>query len=319
MLTRIRVAKVAWLNVKLTLEFIAAARAWIDEDLISALLVAGVLSANAEGIDQNPADLRRYLEPGGVPDAVRRPVNVLSVALSLGVPRETARVKIASLMERGTLVKLDKGVILGADVILSEPFMAAMALFLRAINEFITGLSAIEACGVVEGDRMATPAWSIGGVATRLVTAHVLRGIDHAQAVNPDVSLTTRYIHLALAHLTGSALRILPTIPSDGGRLSSFRPNMAPVTIAELARFTRLDDETVRRQVDRLERAGTVTQSAGGRDINLDQPAVVAKWLNFQSRTKISTRQLVWKLYLAGVIVRGPAHGLTVQTRFRNG
>ena len=317
MLTRIRTAKVAWLNVKLSLDFIAAARGWIDDDLISALLVAGVLSANSEGIDQNPADLRRFREPGGVPDEVRRPINVLSVALSLGVPRETARVKIAALLDRGILVKLDKGVILSSEVILSEPFMAAMSLFLRAIAEFVAGLSAIEACGVLEGDRMANPPWSVGGVATRLVTAHVLRGIDHAQQVNPDVNLTTRYIHLALAHLTGSALRILPTIPQDGGRLSELKPNLRPVSIAELARFTRLDDETIRRQIDRLEVTGAVTRREGGRDINLDDPALVARWLDFQSRTKISTSQLVWKLYIAGVIVRGPACTLAVKSQMR--
>lgn len=313
MLTRIRTAKVAWLNVKLTLEFIAASRVWIDEDLISALLVAGVLSANAEGIDQNPSDLRRFLEPGGVPDSVRRPVNALSVALSLGVPRETGRRKIAGLIDRGILVKLDKGVILSSDVILSEPFMAAMSLFLRAIADFVAGLSSIEACGVLDGDRMITPGWSIGGVATRLVTAHVLRGIDYAQQVNPDANLTTRYIHLSLAHLTGSTLRILPAIPRDGGRLAAWKPHLGPVTIAELSRFTRLDDETIRRQVDRLEAVGAVTRTEGGRDINFSDPNLVGRWLDFQSRTKISTSQLVWKLYLAGVIARSPAHGLTVR------
>ena len=319
MLTRIRTAKVTWLNVKLSLEITNAARAWIDEDLVSALLVAGVLSANTEGVDQNPTDLRRFSEPGRLPDDVLRPVNVLSVALSLGIPRETARVKIAALMERGVLVKRGKGVILSAEVVLSEPFMAAMALFLRAINDFIEGLATIEACGVLAGDHMARPPWSIGGVAARLATAHVLRGIDHAQQVNPDVNLTTRYIHLALAHLTGSALRILPSVPAGGGRLAALEPRLGPVTIAELARFTRLDDETLRRHVDKLERAGAVVREHRGRDINLGDPALVARWLDFQSRTKISTSQLVWKFYLAGVIVRGPRHGPTAGTGGPNG
>jgi len=253
------------------------------------------------------------LEPGGVPDSARRPVNALSVALSLGVPRETGRRKIADLVDRGILVKLDRGVILSSNVILSEPFIAAMAHFLRAIADFVAGLSSIEACGVLEGDRMTTPAWSIGGVATRLVTAHVLRGIEYARQVNPDANLTTRYVHLSLAHLTGSALRILPAMPEDGGRLAAWKPHLGPVTIAELSRFTRLDDETIRRQGDRLEAVGAVTRSEEGRDINLSDPNLVSRWLDFQSRTKISTSQLVWKLYLAGVIARSPAHGLTVR------
>ena len=37
---RLQAAQVAWLNTKLTLDFIAASRTWIDEDLISALLTA---------------------------------------------------------------------------------------------------------------------------------------------------------------------------------------------------------------------------------------------------------------------------------------
>jgi hypothetical protein len=42
-------------------------------------------------------------------------------------------------VDRVILVKLDKGVILSSDVILSEPFMAAMAKFLRAISDFVDG------------------------------------------------------------------------------------------------------------------------------------------------------------------------------------
>lgn len=197
------------------------------------------------------------------------------------------------LADRGILVKLDKGVILSSDVILSEPFMAAMAGFLRAISDFVDGLAAIEACGVLTGDRLASPPWSIGGVATRLVTAHVLRGIDHAQQVNPHINLTTRYIHLALAHLTGSALRLAPVLPSAGGRLEPYNPRMGPATIADLARFTRLDDETVRRHVARLEAMGAVVSTTDGRDINLADSNLVTRWLDFQNRTKINTSQLM--------------------------
>jgi hypothetical protein len=48
---RLQAAQVAWLNTKLTLDFIAASRTWIDEDLISALLTAGVVDANVRGAD----------------------------------------------------------------------------------------------------------------------------------------------------------------------------------------------------------------------------------------------------------------------------
>lgn len=312
MLARIRAAQVTWLNVKLTLDFIDASRTWIDDDLISALLVAGVLSANVELAHQNPGAAAQASPPGGLPDELRRPVNAMSVALSLGVPRETARVKLAALLERGTLQRRDKGVILGNDVILSEPFMAAMTAFLRAIAEFVDGLSALEACGVLQGDHLAKPPWAIGGVATRVVTTHVLRGIDYAREVNPALSLTTHYILLAMSHLTGAALRVVPAAHEDGGHLALGNPSFDPVSVAQLSRFTRLPHETVRRQVSRLEELGVVVRRGRGRDIDLRDAVMVGRWLDFQNRTTVSTRQVVWKMYSSGVIMRGPTHGLTL-------
>ncbi|MFA4951826.1 hypothetical protein [Brevundimonas sp.] len=199
MQARIQAAKVTWLNVRLTLSYIETSRTWIDPDLVSALLVAGVLSASVEAADQQHADLRRFLEPGGLPDDVRRPVNVMSVALSLSVPRETARTKVRSLLDRGVLEHQGRGIILSSTVILSEPLMAAMAEYLRATSTFIDGLATLEACGVVRADRTTAPPWSIGWVATRSATTHILRGIDYARALNPSISLTTRFVLLTLA------------------------------------------------------------------------------------------------------------------------
>ena len=309
MLARIRAAQVTWLNVRLLLDFVDASRRWIDDDLISALLVAGVLSANVEASQQLPGDLSRFPKPGDLPDNHRRPVNPMSVALSLGIPRETARVKIAALIDRGILTKQDGGIVLSSSVVLSEPFMVAIASFLQATSEFISGLAAIEACGVLETDRMASPPWSIGGIATRLMTAHVLRGIDYATELNPSVSLTTQYIALALSHMTGAALRVLPGMPEDGGQLAHLQPTFGPVSVADISRFTRLPHETVRRQLLNLEQKGVVVQRDGCKLIDLDNVERVTRWLDFQARTKVSTRQIVWKLFKAGVIVHTPHPG----------
>lgn len=312
MTARIRAAQITWLNVKLSLEFIQATRTWIEQDLISALLVAGVLSANVEYTQQQPEELRRFMEPGGLPDDARRPVNAMSVALSLGIPRETARIKLAALLERGLLEKRDGGVIIRSEIITSEPFLGAMRTFLQAISEFINGLAALEACGVLKGDQMATPPWAVGGVATRLATSHVLRGIDYVRELNPQLSLTNHYILLALFHLSGAALRASPETPDLGGRIPVINATVGPVTVAELSRFTQLPDETVRRQVVRLETSGIVVRHREGRDIALEDPELLGRWNDFQNRTTVSTRQLVWKLFYAGVIVRGKDHGLTL-------
>lgn len=312
MTLRTQAAQVAWLNTRLTLDFIASSRTWIDDDLISALLVAGVVSANTSGADQGRGAPETFLGPGVLPDALRRPVNAMSVALSLGVPRESARSKLAALVEKGVLAKTAEGFILSAEVVVSEPFRAAMEIFVRAVADFIIGLSALQACGVRDGDRMASPAWSVAGVATRIVTTHVHRGIDHARSITPQTSLTTHYIMLSISHLTGSALRVAEKMPEDGGALDRFKPSIGPVSVAEVAAFTGLDDETVRRHIGQLEGNGSLMRVGSKRDVNLGNEAMVARWRDFQSRTMISTHQLARKLYLAGVIVDAPGEALTI-------
>lgn len=306
---RLQATQVSWLNTKLTLDFINASRVWIDEDLVSALLVAGVLDANVSGADATAAPQQALFGAGVVPDEMRRPVNAMSIALSLGVPRESARGKLAALVDRGVLCRTGGGLILGADVARSAPFSSAMESFVRATAEFISGLAALEACGARAGDRIATPAWSVAGAATRLVTAHVLRGIDHARSIRPDISLTTHFVLLSLSHLTGSALRVAPDEPKLGP-LAPFGASLGPVSVSELARFARMDDETARRHVALLEAAGAVQRVGGKRDVDLSDPQTVARWSDFQGRIAISTQQLVRKFYTAGVMVDAPSDAL---------
>jgi DNA-binding transcriptional ArsR family regulator len=302
---RLQAAQVAWLNTKLTLDFIAASRTWIDEDLISALLTAGVVDANVRGADDEGAARDSSIGAGILPNALRRPVNAISIAMSLGVPRESARTKLAGLVERGVLVRTDGGFVLRAEVSQSKPFKSAMEAFLLATVEFVDGLAMLNACGARDGDRVVTPAWPVAGLATRLMTAHVLKGIQHARSLKPEISLTTHYVLLWLSHLTGSALRVVQE--PDAGRLGPLNPPFGPVSVIEVAKAARMDDETVRRHLGQLEKAGLVIRVAGKRDINLPDQTLVANWLDFQSRTILGTQQLVRKLYVAGVIVDRPS------------
>jgi hypothetical protein len=144
------------------------------------------------------------------------------------------------------------------------------------------------------------------------VTTHVLRGIDFAREIHPQLSLTTHYILLSLFHLTEPVSRRSQDIADDGIRPSCTNSISRPVTVADLSRFTRLPDETVRRQVIRLESLGIVVRRRGGREIELEDTEFGSRWNEFENRTTVSTRQVVWKLFYAGVIVRGKAHGLTL-------
>lgn len=307
---RLQAARVAWLNTKLTLDFIASSKAWIDDDLISALLVAGVVSANASTADPQSEVSKAPAIPGVLPDEVRRPVNALSLASSLGVPRESARGKLTALVERGVLSRTDDGFYLSAQVAASDPFRSAMTVFLKAIGEYIGGLAALGACGVRSGDRLTPTPWSVAGVATRLATAHVLRGIDLARSAAPEIGLTTHYIMLALSHLTGSALRVVSASSDAVGPLSMFHPTMGPVSVADIAKFTHVDDETVRRHVGQLEALGAIVRVGQKRDVNLEDEALIGRWLEFQKRTMAGTTQLTRKLYLADVIVDARSEAL---------
>lgn len=302
MLARIQAAQVTWLNVRLTLSFTDAARAAVNDDLVSALLLGGVFGANVQPSDKNLRELGRVLTPGGVPDDLRRAVNATSLAQSLGIPGETARVKLAALQKQGVLERREDGYILNSSAILSEPLLTALRAFLNAISEFVDGMAAIEACGLTNGDALVSPAWEIGGVAIPLVNAHILRGIDYATDLNSTTSVMTRFVQLGVAHLTGSALRLFPFMPPDGGGLALFGPHLGSVSIAAVARFLRLPEETVRRHIAILEQSGAVVKVAGGRDMALTDPELVSRWLDFQSRASVSTRHLVSRLLTTGVI-----------------
>ena len=302
MLARIQAAQITWLNVRLTLSFTDAARTAVNDDLVSALLLGGVLGANVQPSDHYPRDSGRLMEPGGLPDDLRRAVNATSMAQSLGIPDETARVKLAALQKQGILERREDGYVLNSSAILAEPLVTTLTAFLHGISDFIEGLAAIEACGLTQDYVLASPQWEKGGEAIRLVNAHILRGIDYATDLNSTNSVMTRFVQLGVAHLTGSALRLFPFMPPNGGGLAPCKPHTGPVSVAALARLLRLPEETVRRHVAILEQGGAVVKVPGGRDMALANPELVARWLDFHGRASVSTRHLVSRLLTTGVI-----------------
>lgn len=294
-------ARVAWLNERLALGFIHTSRTWIDEDLISALLVAGVLSANVEPAGVTPA---HFAEGGALPDELRRPINAMSVAQSLGIANETARGKLARLVDSGTLQRAGDGFILSAATVASPPLGQAMRAFVGAIAAFAAGLADVRACGM-DGAGLAPPSPALGGLAVRLCTAHVLRGIDHARSLHPSIGLPGLYVLLALGHIVGTSLRLPPDDPRAAEGLSP-APGRAPVTVADLARFTGMPHETLRRQVLKLQTAGLVLREGHRCDLALTNPVVVGHWTEMRDQTMARADQLVGKLRLAGIIIDKP-------------
>ncbi len=80
---------------------------------IDVLLMLAIAQANLAPMARDAEFQKTYsgLE-ASPPDEMRRPARVRSIAVSLGVPQETARRRVASLVEAGILVMRDDGVIM---------------------------------------------------------------------------------------------------------------------------------------------------------------------------------------------------------------
>jgi hypothetical protein len=83
-----------------------------DGDLLTTLVLYGVLSGNVGHLDQDPNNPSPYnaLETPP-PDEVRRPVSILGVANSLGLPYETTRRRVNKLVAMGRCLRVKGGVI----------------------------------------------------------------------------------------------------------------------------------------------------------------------------------------------------------------
>jgi hypothetical protein len=81
-------------------------------DLLTAIVLYGVLAANVGYLDRDPNHPSPYSAIEDVPpDTVRRPVSILGVANSLGLPYETTRRRVSQLIARGHLIRVKGGVI----------------------------------------------------------------------------------------------------------------------------------------------------------------------------------------------------------------
>ncbi len=98
-----------------------------DHDPLDALILCTVAVANVAHLNADKALSQTY---GAIdqpePMAIKRPVSRNAVALSLGLPYETARRRIEKLLDRGALLEVDGGLV-GANEKASPEMVQAMA------------------------------------------------------------------------------------------------------------------------------------------------------------------------------------------------
>src|SRR6478672_10045364 len=297
----VRSAYVAWLNVRFSLVFVLAARKVAHDDLISAMLLGCVVGANLDHLDQRPEDTRRFGPLGSATDADRHPVNSKSLSDALGVPRETVRAKIGALVDTGVLRRVEHGVILPAATVSSPAVRTTSAAYLQALDELVTGLALVDACGIERGYHLVQPSWPMAGAALRLGAHHVVRGLVYARNLTENLGLTDAFILLAVIHLTGAHLRRSLEMADDVGELATLQPPMGPVRGSAVASFLEMPDATVRRHLDALVVHDHLVRSAAGYDVVM-RPDLLELWERFQYRTMAATAQFMWRLLQSGVV-----------------
>jgi hypothetical protein len=100
------------ISIDYTIRFLTLLRSLGPGDLVDTLVSLALIQANVGHIDNPigaPADGIRA--DGAVPDALRRPVSVLALADTLGLPYETTRRRLAQLAAAGYCTRVPGGVI----------------------------------------------------------------------------------------------------------------------------------------------------------------------------------------------------------------
>lgn len=237
-------------------------------DVIDGLLMAAISQANVAQITRDPELQRRYStldQPP--PDELRRPVSVNAVANSLRVPFETARRRIAALVDLGVIKTTPRGVIIPNAPLTSTAYKVAAQAHYHLIRNLYIRLREI---GLL--DDLAKPESA---------------GFDPA---NPPVRLVVRlsgdYV-LRLAepiseHIGDlvSGLILLETFrantehlpDTEGGRADGdWSPDSfvaddkrEPVRAAALSERLGIAPETVRRRLTRLVKEGRCERIGDG-------------------------------------------------------
>ena len=243
-----------------------------------ATILCAIVAANVQHITRATDLAWRYAKHDErAPDDERRPVNMNSLAASLALPWETTRRHVRALIDDGLCKKVDGGVIVPVGALTSDrvaPFAAAMKdSFWRMVRQ----LRAIgfefghPACGSQTGHQTLpepganSPGQSPEWVLSRVVMEFYLRVIvGGSRAFDGDWSHT-----LVFGEIMATNSEALSRDP-DAAWLYGYTDTPPPdharrsASIRETAGRLGLPQETVRRQVQSLIKAGRLVRTDTG-------------------------------------------------------
>lgn len=233
---------------------------------LDTLLALAISQANLAPMARNAEFQRSYAGlSSSPPDELRRPVRVHAIAISLGVPQETARRRVAIMVKAGLLTRTDAGVILPQSMTLSPMYVETAKETWRTIGELY---GALRREGALPAPAPAPE--TIGEEAPhrlmmRLWGDHFLRLVE------------------ALLPMVGEPFDIVLLFTILRESQATDAPAGKPVSASTLARSLGLPFETVRRNALRLAENGLCHKTSRGYLITpelLDEP----RWRQFAER-----------------------------------
>jgi hypothetical protein len=291
------------INIRLNLDVVQATSDCLDGDLEKSLIFAAISAANVGQLDDDPVLTRQYAHTA-VPDDLRRPIRIQRVADSLGLPRETTRVKVNLLIGEGLLQTTRNGLLISSAAMNVPRFGPMMLRYLGALDRAIERLALSECAGLRRHERLHPAPFPAMWGSIRLATQHVLRGTVDLRSYTAPLSLLGSYLYLAMADHTSSHFSEGPEIlfadHDDPPPNSARRTISASALAAKLA----MPRETVRRNLKAMVAGGWLYQDSSGFGLPTTEGEDERKREHLlQERSNADLSRLVRKLRHIGAIV----------------
>jgi hypothetical protein len=110
-------------------------------DVLDAIICQAIISANTGHLNQLHDSVPRPPPPPGLPrDDQRKPISILALADSLGLPFETTRRHVNRLIKNGACKRVKGGVIVPTATLDAPRYDAATDLNLTYVQQFVRSL-----------------------------------------------------------------------------------------------------------------------------------------------------------------------------------
>jgi len=286
------------------LEIFDATRRTSGGDFEHCLIFATVSAANSGHVDDDPVLARTYADTV-VPAEMRRPIRMLRIAESLGIPRETTRVKIGRLVRRGLIDRTPEGLLIATAPILDGRLDPMIDAQIAAVAKAVERLAAVGAAGLEPDERLGTNREVWRCAVARMVAHHALRGVaDLIDYVKPDNPIEA-YLFLAVLDHAGDHF-------SEPGQIrfphhTDYPPlaERRTITASALATAMNIPRETVRRNLMTLVNKGLLFKGPSGFGLPLVMSEAERKAdLAVQMSSMADMVRLVRRLRDVGAITR---------------